>query len=186
MGYLQCCLYHSANFKEMLWNGQVMWGMMVFDSLKAIDYLCTRDDIDETRIATLGMSMGSTMAWWLAALDTRIKVCIDICCLTDFQALIETGNLSQHGIYYYVPSLLKHFTTTEINSLIAPRPHLALAGNNDPLTPTKGLDKIDKELSEIYRNENAPDAWKMVRHNVGHLETRAMRQEIVNFLNKWI
>ena len=26
------------------------------------------------RIATLGMSMGSTMAWWLAALDERVKV----------------------------------------------------------------------------------------------------------------
>ena len=24
------------------------------------------------------------MAWWLAALDTRIKVCVDLCCLTDF------------------------------------------------------------------------------------------------------
>ncbi len=48
-----------------------MWGLMVYDSIKAIDYLQTRDDIDPRRIATLGMSMGSTMAWWLAALDER-------------------------------------------------------------------------------------------------------------------
>ena len=86
----------------------------------------------------------------------------------------------------YVPSLLKHFTTTEINSLIAPRPHIALAGNYDILTPPAGLDKIDRELSEIYRNEGAEDAWKMVRYNVGHIETRAMRKEIVDFLNKWL
>ena len=58
--------------------------------------------------------MGSTMAWWTAALDERIKVCVDVCCLTDFQALIETGGLDGHGIYYYVPGLLKHFTTAQI------------------------------------------------------------------------
>ena len=80
-------------FREMLWSGQVMWGMMVFDSLRALDYLESRPDVDPARIGTLGLSMGSTMAWWLAALDTRVKVCIDICCLTDFEALIAHRSL---------------------------------------------------------------------------------------------
>ena len=26
-------------FKQMLWKGQVMWGMMVYDNLRALDYL---------------------------------------------------------------------------------------------------------------------------------------------------
>ena len=30
--------------------------------------------------------------------------------------------------YYFVPSLLKKFTTAQINALIAPRAHLGLAG----------------------------------------------------------
>jgi len=93
----------SELFKQMLWQGQVLWGMMVYDSLRAIDYLSSRADVDPDRIATLGLSMGSTMAWWVAALDERVKVCIDLCCLTDFQALIETRGLDGHGIYYYVP-----------------------------------------------------------------------------------
>ena len=33
--------------------------------------------------------MGSTIAWWLAALNERIKVCVDINCLTDFHTLLE-------------------------------------------------------------------------------------------------
>lgn len=118
----------SEIFKEMLWSGRVMWGMMVYDSIRALDYLVSRKDVDASRIGTIGLSMGSTMAWWLAALDERIKVCIDICCQTDFQALLDTRNLDGHGLYYYVPGLLKHFTTAQINALIAPRPHLALGG----------------------------------------------------------
>ena len=45
--------------------------------------------------------MGSTKAWWLAALDPRVKLCIDLCCLTDYEELIKIDNLKGHGIYYY-------------------------------------------------------------------------------------
>jgi len=58
--------------------------------------------------ASFGMSMGSTKAWWLAALEPRVKVCMDVCCLTDFDELIKTHGLKGHGIFYYVPSLLKN------------------------------------------------------------------------------
>jgi hypothetical protein len=173
-------------FREMLWSGQVMWGMMVFDSLRALDYLESRPDVDSARIGTLGLSMGSTMAWWLAALDTRVKVCIDICCLTDFEALIAHRSLEGHSVYYFVPRLLKHFTTAQINALIAPRPHLSLAGIFDPLTPPDGLDRIDAALRKVYTAAGATDAWRLSRYATGHMETVAMRAEIIAFLQRWL
>ncbi len=173
-------------FKEMLWNGQVLWGMMVYDSLRAVDYLAARPDIDANRIGTLGISMGSTMAWWLAALDPRIAVCIDLCCLTDFRALIESGNIGRHGIYYFVPSLLKHFTTAEINALIAPRPHLSLVGERDVLTPAASLDGLDQELRNAYQAAGNPSGWRMIREDVGHVETPTMRQAILDALTQWL
>ncbi len=176
----------SELFKEMIWNGRVLWGMMVFDSLRALDYLVARDDVDRARIATVGMSMGSTMAWWIAALDVRIRVCVDICCLTDFHALIRARGLDGHGIYYYVPRLLQHFTTADINALIAPRPHLALAGDFDRLTPPEGLETVDRQLRQIYAEQGAPEAWSLSRHPVGHVETRAMRVEALAFLQRWL
>jgi pimeloyl-ACP methyl ester carboxylesterase len=176
----------SDLFKHMLWEGRVMWGMMVYDGLRAVDYLCSRDDVDAGRIGTMGMSMGSTMAWWLAALDERIRVCVDVCCLTDFQALIEAGNLKGHGLYYYVPGLLKHFTASQINELIVPRAHLGVAGDLDPLTPVKGLDRIDGALKRGYAEAGVGERWKMYREDVGHVETEGMRREIVGFLGKWL
>jgi dienelactone hydrolase len=171
-------------FKEMLWKGRVMWGMMVYDSLRGLDYLVSRPDVDKARLGTVGMSMGSTMAWWVAALDQRVKVCVDICCLTDFDALMATNNLKGHGIYYYVPGLLKHFTTSQINALIAPRAHLGLAGNLDPLTPPAGLDRIDRELRAVYSAAGKPQNWKLFRQDVAHVETPEMRGEALDFLTK--
>jgi dienelactone hydrolase len=194
-GYSALCIDHwcfgerrgrteSATFKAMLWRGQVLWGNMLYDSLRAVDYLITRPDVQAERIGTLGISMGSTMAWWLAALDTRIRVCVDLCCLTDFEALIETQGLDEHGIYYYVPSLLQHFSAAQINALIAPRPHLALAGLYDPLTPPAGLDRIDVALQAAYAQQ--PDAWQLHRYPTGHFETAAMRAEVWQFLAAWL
>ncbi len=176
----------SSLFKEMLWKGQVLWGMMVYDSIRAVDYLVSRPEVDAERIATIGISMGSTMAWWLAALDTRAKVTVDICCLTEFQALIDAKGLDGHGVYYYVPRLLKHFTTADINGLIAPRPHLSLAGEQDKLTPPTGLDLVDRELKKLYAAHGAADAWKLHREDVGHHETPTMRAEIERFLDRWL
>jgi hypothetical protein len=195
MGYCVLCIDHwvfgersgrreSDFFKEALWRGQCMWGLMVYDSLRALDYLCQRPEVDRSRIGAIGMSMGSTMTWWVAALDTRIKACVDICCLTDFDALIEAGGLDLHGIFYYVPSLLKYFSTADINALIAPRAHLAIAGSLDRLTPVPGLHKIDQLLKKEYEALGARDKWQLNIYEIGHHETPEMRKDLLDFLKR--
>jgi acetyl esterase/lipase len=173
-------------FKAMLWQGQVLWGMMVYDSLRALDVLAARPDVDPARLGTLGISMGSTMAWWLAALDERVKVTVDICCLTDFHTFLAKKSLSAHGVYYYVPGLLKRFTTSQINALIAPRAHLGLAGLQDKLTPVEGLDIIDRELTRVYAEHGHPERWRLLRYDVGHMETAEGRAEIIAFLKRFL
>jgi hypothetical protein len=169
-------------FKDMIWHGRVLWGMMVYDALKAVDYLVARPDVDAHKLATVGMSMGSSTAQWVGALDPRLKVVVDICCLTDWHTLVEVGGLKGHGIYYYVPDLLTHFTTAQMNALIAPRAHLSLAGNLDHLTPLAGLDKVDAELKKVYASAGKSEHWQLLRYDVGHQETPAMREEI----RKWL
>jgi hypothetical protein len=172
--------------KAMLWQGQVLWGMMVYDSLRVVDWLVGRPDVDAARIGTLGMSMGSAMAQWLAALDERIRVTVDICCLTDYHTLLAKKGLSGHGFYYYVPGLLKHFTTSQINALIAPRAHLGLEGTQDKLTPLEGLDIIDRELTKVYAAAGVPERWRMTRYDVGHQETPEGRREALAFLRRFL
>lgn len=169
-------------FKAMLWQGRVLWGMMVYDSLRALDWLASRTDIDPARLGTLGMSMGSSMAQWVAALDERIKVAVDICCLTDFHTLLAQKGLRGHGIYYFVPGLLKHFTASEVNALIVPRAHLSLAGLRDALTPVAGLDAIDRELERAYQQVGRAERWKLLRYDTGHQETSEGRREVLAFL----
>ncbi len=171
-------------FKASIWRGRVVWGMMVYDSLKALDYIETRNELDAGRIGSLGLSMGSTMTWWLAALDERIKVGVDLCCLTDFEAFEQQSGLTGHSIYYFVPGLLKHFNTIDICAMAAPRARLALAGARDPLTPISGLEKIDKAMKALYASLGAEDRWKLVVEDVAHQETPTMRRQALDFLQQ--
>jgi dienelactone hydrolase len=172
--------------RAMLWQGRVLWGMRVYDSLRALDFLSGLPEVDPLRVGTVGMSMGSTMAWYVAALDERVRVTVDINCLTDFDAFLARGDLSLHGAYYYVPALLRHFTTAQINALIAPRAHLALAGRLDPLTPPEGLDAIEAELDRVYGAAGHPERWQLLRYDVAHQETAEGRRAVLAFLQRFL
>lgn len=170
-------------FKLMLWRGRVLYGMMMFDEFRAMDYLASRAEVDASRLGVLGMSMGSTKAWWLTALDPRIKVCMDVCCLTDYEELIRTHGLKEHGIYYYVPSLLKHFQTADINELIVPRPHLSVNGRKDPLTPPLGVEKIRDRLRPLYQKYGKAEDCRIDLFDCAHTELPEMRKLILEWMD---
>ncbi|HZG87774.1 dienelactone hydrolase family protein [Paenibacillus sp.] len=173
----------SELFKEMLWRGRVLWGMMLYDSMRAVSYLRSRDDIDASRIGTLGMSMGGTKAWWLTALDERIAFCADLCGAADYDALIEERRLDYHGIYYYVPKLLTRFSSGDIQAMGAPRPRLCAVGVRDPLTP--GVDRFAERIAQAYREADAEHAWRLRQFDAGHEETAEMRGAVRAFLRSF-
>lgn len=173
--------------KLNLWHGRTLWGMMLRDDLLALDYLCSRPEVNKKRIGVTGMSMGSTRSWWLAALDERIKVAVCVACLTRYQDLIAAGELRQHGIYYFVPGVLKHFDTEAVLSLIAPRPLLTLTGDKDPGSPISGVNTINHIIADIYRLYGKEERFRgIVYPGIGHKYTPEMWNETLSWLDDWL
>jgi dienelactone hydrolase len=171
-------------FKEMLWRGRVLFGMMMLDEFRALGYLASRAEVDPHRLGALGMSMGATKAWWLAALDPRVRLCLDVCCLTDYDELIRARGLNEHNIYYYVPALLKHFNTSQINELIVPRPRLSVNGRQDLLTPPHGVELVRDYLLPLYRKYGKEEDFRIELFDCEHVELPAMRQLILQWLDR--
>lgn len=173
--------------KLNLWHGRTLWGMMLRDDLLALDYLCSRPEVDKKRIGVTGMSMGSTRSWWLAALDERIKVAVCVACLTRYHDLIAAGELRQHGIYYFVPGVLKHFDTEAVVSLIAPRPLLTLTGDQDSGSPISGVNTINNFVAAVYRLYGKENHFRgIVYPGLGHKYTAEMWQETLFYLDRWL
>ena len=170
-------------FKAMLWQGQVLWGMMVYDSIRALDWLLTRGDVDGVAHRDAGHVDGQ-LDGAVAGRPRRAGEG-------------DRGHLLPHRVPHAArrrracpatastttcPGLLKEFTASDINALIAPRAHLGLAGTQDKLTPLAGLDIIDRELKAAYAEAGHPDRWKLLRYDVGHQETAEGRREVLAFL----
>ena len=174
-------------WKLHAWLGRTLWGMFVRDDRIALDYLCARPEVDVARIGATGMSMGSTRAWWLAALDDRVKATVATACLTRYQNLIRHGQLRQHGIYYFVDGLLKHFDVEGVLALIAPRPFLALTGELDAGSPADGVRDIEARLAPLYETLAAAERFRSVLSpEIGHTVTPQMRAETMAWFDRWL
>src|SRR5439155_19974113 len=113
-----------------------------------------------------------------------VKLCMDVCCLTDYEELIKAHGLQGHGIYYYVPSLLKHFQTAEINELIVPRAHLSVNGKRDDLTPPVGVNKVRNYLLPLYRKYGKEAELRVELFDCAHVELPEMRKLIQEWMDR--
>lgn len=173
--------------KLNLWLGRTLWGMFVRDDQIALDYLCSRPEVDAKRIGATGMSMGSTRAWWLAAVDERVKATVAVACFTRYQNLIRHGGLNQHGVYYFTNGLLRHFDSEGVLALIAPRPLLALTGDLDAGSPADGIRDLERQVGKVYNAVGAPDRFRSVLYpDIGHTVTPEMRKETLAWFDRWL
>ena len=176
-----------SQFKINLWFGRSLWGMQLRDEQIALDYLATRPEIDMERIGAQGMSMGSTRAWWLAAIDDRIKAVVGVVCFTRYEELIQQRQLEAHGIYYFVPGMLQHFDTEAVMGMIAPRPFLALTGDSDQGSPISGIRTLEKKLDIVYSLYNKKEQFKSIVYpKTGHVYSDDMKIEMVSWFDKYL
>jgi dienelactone hydrolase len=156
--------------KFNLWVGRSLWGMIVRDDLMALDYLCSRPEVDTARVGVTGISMGATRTWWAMALDERLNAGVAVCCLTRYQNLTAAEGLKYHGIYYFVPGLLNHFDTEAVVALAAPRPLFFQSGETDAGSPVEGIRAIEAIVRKAYKlYEREEDFLSIIYPGVGHV-----------------
>lgn len=173
-------------FKQFLWEGKILWGMMLHDDLVALNYLCSREEVDAARIGTTGMSLGGSRATWIAALDERIKVTVPIAQLTRYADFAHTRQYALHSIYYYLPAMLTSGVDMEhIVSLTAPRYQHILIGDSDPLSPLSGIEKIRAYTRDVYNSLKASEQFNItIYEHLGHVYTPIMVETMLATFQK--
>lgn len=171
--------------KALLWQGKSLFGQMLSDHAAALTYLASCEDVDPSRIGAFGISMGSVLSYWLAAIDERIAAVAHLCCFADFRTMIELGAHDGHGIYLTVPGLLREADGGTIAAMIAPRPQLICVGEADRLSPPLAVERAWAELAPAYAG--VPGRLELVSEpEVGHRETPRMREAVLAFFGKWL
>ena len=173
----------DARATAWLWRGGTLFGLRLAEQEAAVSYLAEHPQIDAGRIGAMGFSMGSTHAFWLAALDARVRAAVALCSLADLGQLVAAGGHDGHGLYMTVPNLLSSARTGQIAGLIAPRALFVGAGMEDWATPPDAFAVAQTDLECAYAAAGAPEMLTVhVEHAAGHEETPAMRAAVRAFL----
>lgn len=176
-------LAEQATAKARLWQGRTLFGQMLGEQRAARDWLAQAEGVDPERLAVMGISMGGTLAWWLAAMAGGVSAAATIACFADLGTLVETGAHEGHGIYMNVPGLLPLASTGRLCGLAAPVPMLHCAGFQDWSTPQPAFDRARSDLTAAYRDKGAEQALQVVTDPAcGHAETAEMRRAVLGFL----
>ncbi len=146
------------------------WSLMgerTWDCIRALDYACTRSDVDDSRMAVCGLSLGGETTMYVAALDERVKVVDSSGWLTTVQNM-RTG----HCTCYDFPGLGEHFEFSDIFACVAPRPLVFEIGEKERAPGGFPLDiarRAFAEVQRVYRVMGAPNAVSLTAHPGGHV-----------------
>jgi len=80
---------HNALGLSSALIGKSMLRFRLWDGIRALDYLCSRPDIDAARIGCMGNSGGGTLTAFLAAVDDRIKASAPSCYLSSIREVVD-------------------------------------------------------------------------------------------------
>ncbi len=168
----------------------------VWDVMRLIDYLETRDDIDPKRIGMIGFSKGGIEAYLAAAVDPRIAVAVPCISIESFRWAAENNSWQSrigtvqvafdaaakdagiakpdsdfvHAFYSKVaPGIDREFDGPTMVPLIAPRPLLSINGEIDPRTPKGGLDLCADATRAAYKAAGADEKFVLrIQHKTAH------------------
>ncbi len=119
----------NVHFIQHLILGRTLLGANVFDGMRAIDFLLTRDDVDADNIGCMGLSFGGTMATYMMLLEPRIKAGDIICYATTTKHYaVSRANFCGSQL---VPNLYKYADVGDVIGAICPKPLLLESGAND-------------------------------------------------------
>ncbi|HPP66488.1 MAG TPA: alpha/beta hydrolase family protein [bacterium] len=116
-------------FIQHLLLGRNLLGSNVFDGMRAIDFLLTRENVNPERIGCMGLSYGGTLTTYMTLFDERIKAADIICYATTVgHYAINRPNFCGSQV---VPSLYQYADVGDVIGAIAPRPLLVESGASD-------------------------------------------------------
>lgn len=145
--------------------GRTLLGERAWDVSRAIDVMESFPEIDMEKIAMMGNSGGGTATYYTACLEPRIKVVMPSCSVCSFDRSII---MRRHCDCNYVPKMAKYMDMGEMAAMIAPRPLIIVAGEEDQGFRIDGTEKVFEVIKAIYEKEGAPDNCKLIKGPEGH------------------
>jgi dienelactone hydrolase len=180
-----CRDYETIIAKSLFMAGTAWPGVMVYEDMRAVDYLLTRDDIDPNHIGCGGFSGGGERTIYLTGLDSRITCSVCVCFMTTFAQTVK-HSIQSHTWMFHLPYLSKLLDLPDLASLSGGTPLLVQYGKEDPLFSDDGKRESQEKLYRIYKKMGFPERHEGRFYDGGHQFTVPMQDEAFNWFDQWL
>ncbi len=156
----------------------------VWDAMRAIDYLCSRPEIDPDRIGFTGCSGGGTLTSYVMALDNRVACAAPACYLTTFRRLIETIG-PQDAEQNIFAQIAYGMDQPDYVLMRAPRPTL-ISSTTEDFFDSRGSWENFRQAKQIYGRLGFPERVDLVEVEGKHGVQPQNLATIAYWMQRWL
>ena len=180
---------HHGTYKLGQWwwvsRGYTPAGLEAWNSIRALDYLETRPEVDPKRIGVTGRSGGGIGTWWLAALDDRPAALVAVAGITDLENHIADGCIDGHCDCNFTVNIYG-WDYPALAALAAPRPLLFANSDKDAIFPLSGVLRVHEKLRRIYGLLGAADRLGLCIVEGPHKDTQELQVPAFRWMERWL
>ena len=162
-----------GNPAEQLWSFGP-FGLQLWNSMRALDFVAALDDVDPMRIGMTGASGGATQTIMLAAVDDRIRAAAPVNMVS---LIMQGGDFCENA-----PGLRLGTNNVEIAALFAPKPMLLVSATGD-WTRNTPLEEYPA-IRRIYKLYGKEDNVETLQLDAPHNFNKENREAVYRFFGK--
>jgi dienelactone hydrolase len=172
----------SKPFGHAFFNPRLdRWGyslgtLQTWNSIRALDWLASRPDVDPARIGCTGESGGGTQTFLLTALDPRVAAAAPVVMVSD---AFQGGCVCENA-----PGLRVGTDNVEIAALAAPRPMKLVGASGDWTAGTATT--IAPSIRAVYELFGMSSRFSADIFDFGHNYNQTSRNAVYPFLARWL
>ncbi len=166
--------------------GMSFAGLVAWEDLAAVRFLCSWPEVDKRRIAAVGLSFGSFRSWQVAALSDDVAAAVCICEIAAVKELMTPGNnltKGQSSFCLLHPGLINLLDWPDVAALACPKPMLFYNGERDHLFPVSAVKPAYEKMHAIWNSQNAGDHLITQFWSAGHEFTVEMQDRAFDWLD---
>ncbi len=139
---------HSIAAFQTLLTGDHLARYFINESMRGIDYLFSRPEVDARRIGAFGCSGGGTATAYVAAMDDRVRAAAVACYVNDFRHLLA-GPGPQDGEQSIPGFIADGLDLPDWVELAAPKPYAVISTTED-MFPFEGAKAAVAEAKTVW------------------------------------
>lgn len=176
---------HFADGVRCHLTGDTSSRYFVGDTLRAMDYLATRADIDLGHGFVLtGVSGGGHSSVFAALLDDRATLIAPSCCLNPQGSIVLDRAYSSCPETLMPGRLRDGLDDGDLLRALAPRPVLLMAGVEDEVLSIAGNRTIAHETAAHYATMGVADRFAFLADPAGHAYSLAQARQLLDFMRQ--